>query len=100
MAKVIAISWLLSPSSATKITAVLRRKAYTRGSSQACRTRVVDGPRPGTSVDGVLVESLVRHTVVACRAGPEGQCVDSTVGDYSLSLRGAYPIRATRLTPP
>src|SRR5690349_12233851 len=86
------MSWLLSPSSATKMTAVLNRKAYmgfVSPSRQAEENVSVTSLRPGTSEKWVrvLVESLVRHRSdpVAHRTGPGGQCVDAAIGDYSLS---------------
>src|SRR5690349_886565 len=81
------MSWLLSPSSATKMTAVLSRKASIGFSSgPAEEAQEVDaGSRPSLVMGRATVESLVRHREVARRTGPGGQCVDTAVGDYSLS---------------
>jgi hypothetical protein len=76
-----------------KIAAVLRRKAYTGirsspGVTGGCVTRSWTTLRPGASNDWVSNWSKVSSaTGVVCRAGPEGQHVDATVGDYSLSGR-------------
>ncbi|GAA4711574.1 hypothetical protein GCM10025782_04580 [Pedococcus ginsenosidimutans] len=92
VAKVMAISWLLSPSSATKMTAVLNRKAYMGDSSPRRRAEESVSGRPfdqARPMNGCVCWSKVSSATavdpVAHRTGPGGQCVDAAIGDYSLS---------------
>src|SRR3712207_1555022 len=94
VANVSAISWDLSPSSATKMTAKLTAVA-TRKPSIRCPSRLCG--RDGTqgdldpAEDAARVEGLVRLDEAAWPDARARQYVDHGVADYSPSLRRAYP---------